>query len=71
MTQASRPDPWRRLCTSAIAGLTLAVFALCLQGCSDAPPLQPWHTEALNGEFTAAMAGREVRTLQDLSLIPI
>jgi len=65
MTQASRPDPWHRLCTSAIAGLTLAVFALCLQGCSDAPPLQPWHTEALNGEFTAAMAGREVRTLQD------
>lgn len=65
MPLTSRSGPWRRLITPTAAGLTLAIFALCLQGCSDTPPLQPWHTEVLTGEFTAAMAGREVRTLQD------
>jgi alpha-beta hydrolase superfamily lysophospholipase len=48
-----------------VAGLALAGFLLCVQGCSDDRPLAPWHTEALNEEFTVDMASGKVRTLQD------
>jgi alpha-beta hydrolase superfamily lysophospholipase len=52
-----------------IAGLAhfgatcLLGLALLLQGCSG-PPLRPWHTEALNLEFTARKA-EEIRSLED------
>ncbi len=50
---------------STVAGLSLAVVLLSLQGCGDGRPLEPWHTETLTEEFTADMAGEGVRTLQD------
>ena len=65
MPTTSRPRPWRRLVDPIVAGLTLALVALCLQGCSFATTLQPWHTEVLTEEFTAGMAGEKVRTLKD------
>jgi alpha-beta hydrolase superfamily lysophospholipase len=61
----SRSGPWLRLAIRTVAGLILAVFVLGVQGCSDDRPLAPRHTEALTAEFTADMAGEEVRTLQD------
>ena len=44
---------------------TAAAIAVWLlgQGCGD-PPLEPWHTEMLTEEFTAAKAG-EIRTFDD------
>lgn len=65
MQPTSRSGPWLRRAIPTVAGLTLAVFALCVQGCSHNRPLAPWHTEALTEEFTADMAGEVVRTLQD------
>jgi len=44
-------------------GLAAVLILLFLMGCSD-QPLQPWHTEALTAEFTAAKAA-EVRTFED------
>jgi alpha-beta hydrolase superfamily lysophospholipase len=58
-------DPWCRSAVPAVAGLILACFLVFVQGCSDDRPLAPWHTEALTEEFTADMAGDEVRTLKD------
>lgn len=43
----------------------LAIVLLGSQGCSDEHPLAPWHSVPLTEEFTAEMAGAEVRTLQD------
>ena len=43
-------------------GLAASLFLLFVSGCSD-QPLQPWHTEALTEEFTAAKAA-EVRTFE-------
>ena len=48
-----------------IAGLILAFSLLGVQGCGQDAPLAPWHTAALNEEFTADMVGEEVRTLED------
>jgi alpha-beta hydrolase superfamily lysophospholipase len=53
------------LAIRTIAGLTLASFLLSIQGCDEDRPLAPWHTEALTEEFTADMAGDEVRSLPD------
>jgi alpha-beta hydrolase superfamily lysophospholipase len=47
---------------SGIYGLAAVLILLFLSGCSD-QPLQPWHTEALTAEFTAAKAA-EVRTFE-------
>jgi alpha-beta hydrolase superfamily lysophospholipase len=44
-------------------GLAAVLILLVLIGCSD-QPLQPWHTEALTAEFTAAKAA-EVTTFKD------
>jgi alpha-beta hydrolase superfamily lysophospholipase len=44
-------------------GLLASVFLLLLQGCSSVP-LEPWHTEKLSEEFTAAKAD-EVQTFDD------
>ncbi len=44
------------------SGLAAGLILLFLSGCSG-PPLQPWHTEALTAEFTAAKAA-EVRTFE-------
>ncbi len=65
MPPASRTDAWLRRVISTVAGLSLAVFLLSLQGCGDGRPLEPWHTEALTEEFTADMAGHGVRSLRD------
>jgi len=43
----------------------MAALLLCATGCGDSRPLATWHTQALTEEFTADMAGEEVRTLQD------
>ena len=43
----------------------LAVFVLYLTACGDAPPLQPWHTEVLSGEFTAEMSPDQVGSFKD------
>ena len=43
-------------------GLAAVLISLFLIGCSHQPP-QPWHTEALTAEFTAAKAA-EVRTFE-------
>jgi len=40
---------------SGIYGLAAVLILLFLSGCSH-QPLQPWHTEALTAEFTAAKA---------------
>jgi pimeloyl-ACP methyl ester carboxylesterase len=40
-------------------------MAFCIPGCSDDHPLKPWLTEALTEEFTADMAGGQVRTFED------
>jgi alpha-beta hydrolase superfamily lysophospholipase len=44
-------------------GLLAAVFLVLLQGCSSVP-LEPWHTEKLSEEFTAAKTD-EVQTFDD------
>jgi alpha-beta hydrolase superfamily lysophospholipase len=49
-----------RLCFYGLAAVLILLF---LSGCSD-QSLQPWHTEALTAEFTAAKAA-EVRTFED------
>mgnify|MGYP000727123020 FL=1 len=41
----------RHLCALVVGAITL----LSIQGC-DGPPLQPWHTEQLDAEFTAEKA---------------
>ncbi|MCK7473286.1 MAG: hypothetical protein MZV49_06645 [Rhodopseudomonas palustris] len=48
-----------------MAGLALAVLVLGVPHRSDDPTLAPWHAQALTEEFTADMAGEQVRTLQD------
>ena len=65
MQMAFHPCVRGRLPSLNVAGLVLAVVVLCLQGCDSAATLQPWHTEVLTEEFTAAMEGREVQSLQD------
>ena len=47
---------------SGVCGLAAVLILLFLISCSD-QPLQPWHTEALTAEFTAAKAA-EVRTFE-------
>ena len=65
MARGFRSGPQLPPAVRSAAGLVLAVLALCVQGCSDGEPLARWHTEALTEEFTADMAGDQVRTLQD------
>jgi alpha-beta hydrolase superfamily lysophospholipase len=43
----------------------LACLLLCLQGCGDDRPLQPWHTADLTEEFTVDMAEDRVHSFQD------
>jgi alpha-beta hydrolase superfamily lysophospholipase len=52
-----------RLLSRAAIGLAAGAITLSAQGCNG-PPLEPWHTEKLVAEFTAAMAD-EVRTFDD------
>jgi pimeloyl-ACP methyl ester carboxylesterase len=47
------------------AGLVIAVLLAGFNSCSSRPPLHAWHTEKLNGEFTAEMSGDEVRSFGD------
>jgi len=55
----------QRLAALLVAGLLLAALLLAVAGRHPQTPLAPWHTEVLTGEFTAAMAGDEIRTLED------
>ena len=51
----------RHLCGLLVGTITL----LSIQGC-DGPPLQPWHTEPLNAEFTADKAD-DIHSFADYS----
>ena len=65
MPTTAHRDPRRRQVVAIVAGLALAVLVLGVPDCSDDPTLAPWHTQALTEEFTADMAGEQVRTLRD------
>lgn len=64
MPRASRPGTRKRSPASLIAGLAFAGAMLAVAGCGKEGLLAPWHTEALTEEFTADMAGDEIRTLE-------
>jgi alpha-beta hydrolase superfamily lysophospholipase len=55
----------KSLLNRAAFGTWLLVSVLCVQGCSDDRPLEPWHTVTLTEEFTADMTDGRVRTLED------
>ena len=49
-----------RLLAGVIAGIILAMSITSFNGCSSSPPLEVWHTEKLNEEFTAELLNNEV-----------
>ena len=49
-----------RIVAGVAAGIILAMAMASFNGCSSTPPLEIWHTEKLNEEFTAELLNGEV-----------
>jgi esterase/lipase len=48
------------LFAGVVAGIILAVSITSFNGCSSSPPLEVWHTEKLNEEFTAEFLNDDI-----------
>jgi len=49
-----------RIIAGVFAGIVLAIAIASFNGCSSTPPLEVWHSEKLNEEFTAELLNGEV-----------
>lgn len=58
-------EPMNKACAWRVAIWLSLCVCLALAACGGGPPLQPWHTLKLDGEFQADMLGEEVRNFKE------